>query len=321
MRRALYLLLWGVALAHSLANAPSSWRSRYTLGPGDILDFGLYGHPDMARGQVFVQPDGTITYLQAQNVKAEGLTVDELRATIQKSLSGFYKQPRVIISPTELRSKKYYILGKVVDNGAFPMDHPITILEAVARSRGMETGLFEQNTVELADLERAFLIRHQKRMKVDFQKLFYEGDMSQNVELEPDDYLYFPSSVTAAVYMLGEVSDPGVQGFTSKLTVLGAISRRGGYTKAAYREKVLVVRGSLQKPELFVVNTNDILKGKQPDFLLQPKDIVFVNSRPWIFAEELLESAVSAFAQTAVTTWTGANVGPFITHAIVPSIK
>ena len=121
-------------------------------------------------------------------------------------------------------------------------------------------------------------------MNVDFQRLFFEGDMSQNIELEPDDYLYFPSNITAEIYVLGEVLSPGVQGFTSKLTVLGAISRREGFSKAAYREKVLVVRGSLQKPELIVVNTNDILKGKQPDFLLQPKDIVYVNARPWKFA-------------------------------------
>jgi polysaccharide export outer membrane protein len=105
---------------------------------------------------------------------------------------------------------------------------------------------------------------------------------------------------------------------TAKLTVLGAISRREGFTKAAYRERVLVVRGSLQKPQLIVVNTNDILKGLKPDFLLKPKDIVYVNPRPWKYAEDLVDAAVNAFLQSAVTTYTGAHVGPFITHPIVP---
>jgi len=296
----------------------ASWSERYTLGPGDILNIGLYGRPDLERDQLFIQPDGTISFLQAQNIKADGLTIDELRAAIEGKLSAFYKQPRLIIAPVELHSKKYYILGKVVDNGAFNMDRPYTILEAVARSRGIETGLFEQNTVELADLERSFLIRDGKRMNVDFQKLFFEGDMKQNIELEPGDYLYFPSANTNEVYVLGDVVSPGVQGFTPKLTVVAAITRRGGFTPEAYRERVLVVRGSLQKPQLLAVNTDAILKGQKPDFLLQPKDIVYINPRPWIYAETLADSAISAFLQSAVTTYTGEKVGPLITSPILP---
>ena len=296
-----------------------SWRERYTLGPGDIMDLGLYGHPDLDRSHVFIQPDGTISYLQAQNIKADGLTIDELRRQIQSKLAEYYKNARVMISPVELRSKKYFILGKVVDNGVYSMDRPMTILEAVARSRGIETGLFEQNTVELADLERSFLARAGKRMEVDFQKLFFEGDMSQNIQLEPGDYLYFPSAISNEIYVLGQVTSPGVLGFSRKLTVLGAIARREGFTKAAYREKVLVVRGSLKKPELFVVDTNDVLKGRQADFLLKPKDIIYVSSRPWKFAEDLFDSAVGAFIESAVTVWTGANVGPFIKNPLLPS--
>ena len=288
-----------------------SWRDRYTLGPEDILNFSLFGHPELDRNQIFVQPDGTITYLQAQNIKAEGLTIDELRAGIEQRLAEYYKKPKVIVSPVELRSKKYYILGKVVDKGAFPMDRPITILEAAARSRGIETGLFEQNTVELADMPRSFLIRKGKRVNVDFQKLFFEGDMSQNIELEPGDYLYFPSANTNEIYVLGEVTSPSPQGFTPNLTVLGAIARREGFTKAAYRERVLVMRGSLTKPHLFVVDTNAILKGRKPDFPLEPKDIVYVGNRPWKQAEDLADTAVSTFIQAAVTTWTGGNIGSF----------
>lgn len=315
-----------LCLATQLAAAPAaaaqaSWRTRYVLGPGDILNFALYGHPELARDQLFVQPDGTITYLQAQNLPVAGLTIDEVRTQIEAKLAGFYKTPRVMISPFELRSKKYYIMGKIVDNGAFTMDRPITVLEAVARSRGMETGLFQQNTVELADLERSFLVRRGRRMSVDFQKLFFEGDMTQNVELEPDDYLYFPSSNSSEIFVLGEVTQPGVQGLTNRMTALGAIARRDGFTRAAYRERVLVIRGSLKKPELFVVDTNAILKGKQPDFLLKPKDIVYVNARPWKFAEDLLDMAFNAFTQSAVTTWTGSNIGPFIKDAFIPGAR
>ncbi len=299
----------------------ANWTQRYCLGPEDILNLSLYGHPELDRNEMFVQPDGTISFLQAQNVKAAGLTIDELRAEIETKLSEFFKQPRMMISPVELRSKRYFLMGKVVDKGSFPMDRPTTIIEAVARARGIETGLFEQNTVELADMERSFLVRGGKRLNIDFRKLFFDGDMKQNIELEPGDYLYFPSANTSEVFVLGDVNSPGPQGFTPELTVLAAIAQRDGYTAAAYRERVLVVRGALTKPEVFVVDTNAILKGRKPDFLLKPKDIVYINSRPWRYAEELADVAVGAFVQATVTTWTGQSVGPFIKSAILPKVR
>lgn len=298
-----------------------SWRTRYELGAGDILNFGLYGRPELDRNAVFIQPDGRIAYLQAQGIRAEGLTIDELREAMEAELRRYYKHPAVMISPFELRSKRYFILGKVVDKGAFPMDRPLTIVEAVARARGIETGLFEQNTVELADLARTFLIRGGRRMPVDFEKLFQEGDFSQNIEIEPGDYLYFPSANTNEIYILGEVSSPGVLGFTSRSTVTGAIAVRGGFTPRAYRARVLVVRGSLQNPERFVVDTADVLAGRIPDFRLQPKDIIYVSARPWIAIEDLGNVAIDTFLQAMTATWTGRNIPHLVSPGELPQLR
>jgi polysaccharide biosynthesis/export protein len=298
-----------------------SWRVRYQLGAGDILNFSLYGRPELDRNAVFVQPDGRIAYLQAQGIQADGLTIDELRAAMEAELRKYYKHPAVMISPFELRSKRYFILGKVIDKGAFPMDRPITIVEAVARARGIETGLFEQNTVELADLARTFLIRGGRRMPVDFEKLFQEGDLAQNIEIEPGDYLYFPSANTNEIYILGEVSSPGVLGFTSQSTVTGAIAVRGGFTPQAFRARVLVVRGSLQNPERFIVDTADVLSGRVPDFRLQPKDIIYVSARPWTLIEELSNVAIDTFLQAMTATWTGRNIPHLVSPGELPQLK
>lgn len=304
-----------------LAAEPASWRQNYTLGPGDIVHFAFYGRAELDRNDVFVQPDGTISYLQASNVRAEGRTIDELRDEINRILGEFYRHPAVMIFPWELHSKRYFILGKVIDNGAYAMDHPITILEAVARSRGIETGLFEQNTVELADLPRSFLMRGNRRMPLDFEALFFEGDLSQNIELEPNDFLYFPSANTNEIYVLGEVGLPGVLGFTPKSTVISSITQRGGFTEEAYRGRVLVIRGSLQDPERFVIDVNAVFNGQEPDFPLEPKDIIYVSSRPWRLAEELANTAVETFLQSMTATWTSRNIGPFIDDHVLPQIK
>ena len=292
-----------VAASAATTGGVPSWRERYTLGPGDVLSFQLYGRPEFLRNDVTVQPDGNISYLQAADVHAEGLTIAELRLKFEEVLGNYYRRPRVIITPSEMRSKKYFVVGKVVNNGAFTMERPITLMEALARAQGFETGLVEEKTVEMADLAKSFLARHGRRMPVDFEKLFLHGDMTQNVEIEPGDYLHIASAGSNDVFVLGEVVRPGQQGFVGNITAVGLIATRGGYTKNAYRNRVLVVRGALGHPQLFVINTNDVLKGRAKDFPLEPRDIVYVNQRPWVFAEEILDLAVTSFFQGGASAY------------------
>jgi polysaccharide biosynthesis/export protein len=81
-----------------------------------------------------------------------------------------------------------------------------------------------------------------------------------------------------------------------------------------------VIRGSLDRPETFIVDTAAIVAAKAPDFKLQPRDIVYVNARPWVKIEELLDLAGQAFIEAAVTSWTGGNVGPVINRPITPDL-
>lgn len=85
---ALAWLAAGVAGALDPAPPSGSWRQRYLLGPGDILNFSFYGRSELTREAVFVQPDGTISYLQAQGIVAEGRTIDELRAAVYRGRMG-----------------------------------------------------------------------------------------------------------------------------------------------------------------------------------------------------------------------------------------
>ena len=312
----LCLLLAGVALARA-ADA-KSWCDRYTIGPGDVFNFGLYGHPEARREKITVTPDGDVSYLQATGVHAAGLTIDELRASMEPVFAATYKMPRLLIAPVELRSKKYFIVGKVVENGDYLMDRPTTLVEALARAHGLETGLVENRNADLADLSHSFLVRHGRRVKVDFEALFLSGDLSQNVRIEPDDYIYIALARAADINVFGAVAHPGVQAYSQHLGVAQAITSRGGYTDAAYREKVLVVRGAVTHPQTIVVNTNDVLKGRVADLELQPNDIVFVSTRPWKFAEELVDTAIAAFTQAAITSYTGTNLPAIIRRPILP---
>lgn len=295
----------------------AQWQQRLTLGPGDVLNLALLDAPDSARQGVVIGPDGRLSFLQAEDIMAAGLTIDELRAKMNEALGKFYRNPATIVTPAAYNSKKYFVLGAVVNKGVFPLDRPTTVIEAIARAGGLETGLFERNTVELADLTHSFLVRKGQRVPVDFERLFQRGDLSQNVSLEPDDYLYFASANANEIYVLGEVLNPGVLSFAPKATVISAITSRGGFSERAFKSRVLVVRGSLSQPETFVVNTSDILAARAPDFKLQQKDIVYVSLNPWTTAADVLDTAARAFVQGFLVQATTTEVGPIITTPLV----
>ncbi len=299
------------ALSATKSPVLAPWQEKLTIGPGDVLDISLYGQGEGR--QIVIGPDGRFSFLQAVDVVGTGLTVDELRSRLEQILMKYHLAPRVVIVPAAFRSKKYYLLGNVVGRGAYPLDKPTTIVEAVARAKGFAFASAQRSSFISGDLSQAFLMRRQQdgsfaREPVDFENLFQRGELQHNKLLAPDDYLYFPPGGTEEVYVLGEVAGTGPLPYTRDLTVLGAVAGRGGFTDRAFREKILVVRGSLEKPETFIINTADVLRAVGKDFALKPKDIVYVSRKPWAKAEELLEAASSDFVRAVVVTWTGKHI-------------
>lgn len=298
------------------AGQRAAWLQRLTLGPGDLVNLALYDKPETARADVPIGPDGRISFLQAEDVPAAGLTIDELRETLDKKLGEFYTAPRTVVSPAAFRSKKYYVLGAVTQKGVFPLSRPTTMIEAIAKAGGLETGVFEQNTIEMADLSHSFVVRNGERLNVDFERLFQQGDLSQNIALEPEDYIFFASASASQIYVVGAVGGQGVVPYSGNASVISAITARGGFQDKAYQSRVLVIRGSLNKPESIIVDAKSILAGESPDFRLQPKDIVYVSRRPWARVEEIIDNATLTFIQAAVVSYTGAHAGPMIKKPI-----
>src|SRR3954463_4714045 len=108
----------------------AAWQQKLTLGPGDVLNVSLFERPETVRTEVSIAPDGRLSFLRT-NVVAAGLTIDELRAKLDQALSPFYQDPRTIITPSAIHSKKYIVLGSVVTRGVFPFDRPMTLIEAI----------------------------------------------------------------------------------------------------------------------------------------------------------------------------------------------
>ncbi|MEM7698224.1 MAG: SLBB domain-containing protein, partial [Verrucomicrobiota bacterium] len=287
------------------------WQTRYTLGPGDVLDISMYDRPDLKRENVRIGPDGTLSYLQAVAVQANGLNLDQFRRRLEHALGEYHVNPKIIISPAQIGSKSFAIIGRVQEPGNYTLDRPTTILEAVALAQGVQVGSVRGSAFELADFDRSFIARKGRKLGVDLSRLYYQGDLSQNAFLEPNDYVYIASNIENEIYVLGAVNNPGRFQTPQKLTLLRAIGEAGGFQDKAFRMRVLLIRGSIHNPETLIVNTRGILKGEQPDIDLQNGDIVYINLRPFEMVERVLDSALVTYVQTITAQATNTNFTPF----------
>lgn len=275
----------------------------FMLGPGDVLDIELLGEAG-SRSTTVVGPDGKLYFHLLPGLDVWGLTLAQTKALLERELLKFVRaEPQVAITLRGVGSKRVWLLGRLTTPGVYTLASPTTLLEGISLAGGTISG--GTSAEDVADLRRSFVIRQGQLLSVDFHRLLREGDMSQNVFLRPDDFVYLRSAVAREVYVLGAVAMPNVVPFRERLTLVAAIASVGGPTARvrgtigeAYLSHVAIVRGSLTEPRIAVVDYNAIVKGKAPDVALEPQDIVYVPFTPYRYLTRYLNMILNSFVNT-----------------------
>jgi len=251
-------------------------KPTFVLGKGDVLAFSVYGEPDLTIKAVPVRPDGKVALPLIGDVQVEGRTVDQVREDVTRRLREYIRTPKVTIMVKEFNSLSYTMAGEVTKPGVYPLKGDVTLTQAFAQAGGLKKGSFRSTTVELADLTHAFLARNGQILPVDFERLLRQGDIRFDIKLAPGDYIYVPSGLSKQIYLLGEVVKPNLYAYKAGFTVSTALTKGEGFTKDADLSRIHVIRGSLDNPQLFILDMNKVLKGEQTDMRLKPNDIVYV---------------------------------------------
>lgn len=290
-------------------------QTEYRLGPGDELEIEVLGDID-TRARTTVGPDGKIYFYVLPGIDVWGLTMNQTRERIVQELQQYVRDPQpVALTLRSAGSQRIWLLGRVNKPGAYSLAGPMTLLQAVSEAGGpasatsfanLSAGISGGSTAtanthgtdSAADLRRAFVMRQGQRLRVDFDRLLNQGDMSQNIYLEPGDFVYLPSASVGNVHVLGAVNGPRAVEFRNQLTVAQAVAHAGGtLIREAYPSQVAIVRGSLAQPEVAVVDLNAILRGAAPDIALQPQDIVYVPYSPYRVLTRYVDTILDTFVR------------------------
>jgi polysaccharide biosynthesis/export protein len=130
-----------------------------------------------------------------------------------------------------------------------------------------------------ADFSRAYLMRDGTVIKTDLRALYVDGDVSQDLQLKGNDFLFIPSLKDPNVYVLGAVNEPRFIPYRDGLTLLEAVLEAGGFSPMARENRTSVVRKQQDDEDLVIpVRGKDLLQGDTTQNIeLMPGDYVIVR--------------------------------------------
>ena len=248
----------------------------YEIHPGDSFAMSVYNQPSLSSSFI-IAPDGTASLPLVGLIKLSGLNLEDATNLIEKKLTRYLKSPIVSLAPQSVSGYYFTIAGRVVKPGNYTVSLGQTrLLDAISLSGGFERGVFHSDTVELADLDNAYIKRDGRKLPVDFKKLVYEGDSLHNIPVLNGDYIYVPSTMSGYIIFLGEVGNNSYVGFSEGMTLLQGLSYVGGLRTETYSSYIRVIRGGRENTVVYTINIDKILKGKMKDFELSANDIIYV---------------------------------------------
>jgi len=160
----------------------------YLIGPEDVLEISVWKNPALSK-TVKVRPDGKISMPLIGDIKASGLTPNQLRKVIERDLSRYQQTAIASVIVTEVNSYRIFILGEVKSPGAYQMKTRTSVLQAIALAGGF---------TEFAARNKMKLIRRKKdgsgdeKMTIRFKDLVYKKDSGKDIILKPGDTIFVP---------------------------------------------------------------------------------------------------------------------------------
>ena len=153
----------------------------YVIGVDDLLGVVFWKEKELS-AEVVVRPDGKISLPMLNDVRAVGLTPEQLAKVIEQAATKFVRDGGATVMVKEVRSRKVYVIGEVSRPGTFQLASEMTVLQAIAEAGGF---------LEHADRGDVVIVRNEagteKRYKFNYNEVVRGKNTQQNIKLLPGD--------------------------------------------------------------------------------------------------------------------------------------
>ncbi|MGC1686456.1 MAG: SLBB domain-containing protein [Candidatus Acidiferrales bacterium] len=204
----------------------------YVVGPGDTLAIDVWGGISQ---RVFRTVDraGRVSLPEAGPVLVSGRTLGEVQENVQQLLRTQFRDVSADVSLSKLRTVRVYVVGDVVDPGAYDISSLSTPLNALFAAGGVtQNGSLRA----LQHFRGTQLVE-----EVDAYDLLLHGIRSDMKRLENGDTLRVPS-IGPQVTIEGMVRRPAIYELHGETSLADALELAGGILPAAALQHIEVQR-------------------------------------------------------------------------------
>jgi len=299
----------------------------YLLGPGDVLDVRVFGQPELTT-TVQVDSDGNLSALPFLEtpIKAKCRSDKDVQKDIATAYAKFINNPQVSVRIAERNSRQpATVFGAVRQPTRIEMKRRVRLNELMAVSGGFTERA--AGTIQILHTEPLMCPEAGEeaeaapidgtRIPLQIVKIgdLRAGKAEANPVIRPGDYVL----VTEAepVYITGAVMSPGGIFLREQLMLSRAIAMVGGTRKEAKLSDVKVFRQVPGSPnqEVISVNLEAIKKNQQPDFLLQPYDVIEVSEAGMFSSSRIASTLMGAL--TGGVTGAITNTSTYLPSRII----
>lgn len=160
--------------------------AEYIIGMGDQLEIITWNEANLSK-TVTVRIDGRISFPLLGDIPAAGLTIAALSKGMEDKLREFVEEPAVSVILLQSTGLRYYVIGKILQPGAYGIDSPITILQAITRSGGFQEWA---KTSDIKIVRRA--AGKESIINFNYDTLSEQNNLAQNILIEQGDTIIVP---------------------------------------------------------------------------------------------------------------------------------
>lgn len=278
--------IWAQQAAASTASAPIMARPNYVLGPDDQVVIRVLDLDEVSPNAIRIEGNGSINLPLVGRVRAGGLTLQALEASLTERFKVFVKQPQVTVSVAEYRSQPVSVIGAFNAPGVHQIQGRKTLAEIVSLAGGLKNDASSKVTItrQIQHGRIGLSTAHDDATgqfsvaEVDLTELLEGRRPEYNILIEPHDVISV--SRGKVIYVLGEVKKAG--GFVlqsgESMHALEALAMAEGLTIRASAKHAKILRPAADGGQraAVAINLGKILSGKAPDVELQADDILFI---------------------------------------------
>ncbi len=267
--------------------APSAALSSYVIGSHDGLQISVWQHSELDR-PVTVRADGMITFPPVGDIRAAGLTTEELANALEEQLFAYVRgTTQVTVTVVNFLSRYIIVSGQVAQPGRYAFEEIPNLFQIIGQAGGALPG---------ARLSEVRVIRsfegREETLTADVAHYVASGDPQLLPELMPGDLVFVPGpygateaglAPAANVSILGAVGRPGVYPVNQVFSLVDAVALAGGLAPGADLRRIRVLsREPGGSQVVATLDLEEILRVGEPvHYPIRVGDAIFIpQARP-----------------------------------------